>query len=56
MQLIYVYVDTVLVAHLTMCKEEKEQTTTPIITLGVVCCRVYYPSTIFAKLNVPIKT
>ena len=26
--------------HLTMCKKEKEQTTTPI-SLGVVCCRVY---------------
>ena len=26
--------------HLIMCKEEKEQTTTPI-SLGVVCCRVY---------------
>ena len=40
--------------HLTMCKKEKEQTTTPI-SLGVVCCRVYL-STIWdfsPKLNVP---
>ena len=30
--------------HLTVCKEENEQTTTHI-SLGMVCCRVY-PSTI----------